>query len=356
VLQERRYGFNGKESDSEFGNQYDYGARIYNAQIGRWLSVDPYAAFYPGISPYVYTLNSPLQYSDNDGGLVVFCHGLLLDDLMRGVLAILRGSELSPTDVSGSSQVWSWDYNSYWGDIDNQFMSKIGDNNAVYTRGHNSNFSTGYDRAAFGVLAAQNLHRQLSAPLDPTNRFGGEPQLQITEGETIKIVGHSQGCAYASGMANELIRLGYTVEIVYYLNPHQPHQIVHPANVPGVQYSHPNDVISSNPSMATIMGIPIDAILAQYNLTFNDMVGGTQLAKIANVTDYRLDIITNDNSVNGDRGGHNAGLHGYIFSIPENRPGHVRRRQDSPGERRSTNRGRGTVQDTMSPNESADPR
>jgi RHS repeat-associated protein len=39
-----RFGFNGKESDDEVsgqGNQYDYGFRVYNPRIGRFLSVDP---------------------------------------------------------------------------------------------------------------------------------------------------------------------------------------------------------------------------------------------------------------------------------------------------------------------------
>jgi len=39
-----RYGFNGKENDNEVkgsGNQQDYGMRIYDPRLGRFLSVDP---------------------------------------------------------------------------------------------------------------------------------------------------------------------------------------------------------------------------------------------------------------------------------------------------------------------------
>ncbi|MEN7550409.1 RHS repeat-associated core domain-containing protein, partial [Rapidithrix thailandica] len=39
-----RYGFNGKENDKDFGNQHliqDYGFRLYNPEIGKFLSVDP---------------------------------------------------------------------------------------------------------------------------------------------------------------------------------------------------------------------------------------------------------------------------------------------------------------------------
>ena len=39
-----RWGFNGKETDNEVkgnGNSLDFGARIYDSRLGRWLSVDP---------------------------------------------------------------------------------------------------------------------------------------------------------------------------------------------------------------------------------------------------------------------------------------------------------------------------
>ena len=37
-----RFGFNGKEEDGEtVADAYDFGARIYDARLGRWLAVDP---------------------------------------------------------------------------------------------------------------------------------------------------------------------------------------------------------------------------------------------------------------------------------------------------------------------------
>ena len=65
-----RYGFNGKEKDDEVkgeGNQVDYGERAYDSRIGRWLSLDPLASKYPGVSPYVYVRNSPIVKYDPDG-------------------------------------------------------------------------------------------------------------------------------------------------------------------------------------------------------------------------------------------------------------------------------------------------
>jgi RHS repeat-associated protein len=65
-----RYGFNGKEMDNETygqGNEYDFGARIYNPRLGRWLACDPSFNKYPGFSPYVFSFNSPLKFNDPDG-------------------------------------------------------------------------------------------------------------------------------------------------------------------------------------------------------------------------------------------------------------------------------------------------
>jgi RHS repeat-associated protein len=50
-----RMGFNGKENDNEVkgeGNQQDYGMRIYDGRLCRFLSVDPLTASYPELTPY----------------------------------------------------------------------------------------------------------------------------------------------------------------------------------------------------------------------------------------------------------------------------------------------------------------
>ncbi|HEU4553601.1 MAG TPA: RHS repeat-associated core domain-containing protein [Chitinophaga sp.] len=62
-----RYGFNGKENDNEVkgeGNQQDYGMRIYDPRVGRFLSVDPLAMKYAGQTVYAFSANSPIRFVD----------------------------------------------------------------------------------------------------------------------------------------------------------------------------------------------------------------------------------------------------------------------------------------------------
>lgn len=79
-----RYGFNGKESDNEVkgsGNSYDFGARIYDPRIGRFLSTDPLEKKYAFNSPYLFAGNSPIQAIDKDGKkiYIVTANGGLVD-------------------------------------------------------------------------------------------------------------------------------------------------------------------------------------------------------------------------------------------------------------------------------------
>ena len=62
------YKYNGKELDTKAVlNWYDYGARHYDAALGRWHVVDPLAEKYYSTSPYAYCLNNPVKLLDPDG-------------------------------------------------------------------------------------------------------------------------------------------------------------------------------------------------------------------------------------------------------------------------------------------------
>jgi RHS repeat-associated protein len=64
----QKFGFGGKELSEELGlNTMDFGARNYDASLGRWFNIDPMAEFMRSQSPYNYGFNNPVYFSDYAG-------------------------------------------------------------------------------------------------------------------------------------------------------------------------------------------------------------------------------------------------------------------------------------------------
>ena len=210
-----RYGFNGKENDNEIsgaGNKLDFGARIYDSRLGRWLSRDPLAEKYPNASPYNFALNNPVAAIDPDGKLVIFVNGYRLAAPVANVIReFKRDDKITRTDV-----------HEYWSGVDKKFMDRMGDHNSIYADGDAptltaKNQSSFNARMAHGQKAGKDLIAKINS---------SEVVLQKNDAgeviESIKLVTHSMGYAYSLGMQKELEKAGYKVEVSYNLAPENP--------------------------------------------------------------------------------------------------------------------------------------
>lgn len=81
VNRQYRYGFQGKEKDFETANDnYDFGARIYDGRLGRWLSLDPLMKEFSFVSCYGSMNNSPISIIDIKGERIVIYYEVPLVD------------------------------------------------------------------------------------------------------------------------------------------------------------------------------------------------------------------------------------------------------------------------------------
>jgi RHS repeat-associated protein len=88
-----RFGFNGMEKDDDIkgdGNSYDFGARIYDPRLGRWLSLDKRMNDLPFATPYNYVLNNPNLFFDPDGNFLISVHERIIENAFKAAISIIQ--------------------------------------------------------------------------------------------------------------------------------------------------------------------------------------------------------------------------------------------------------------------------
>jgi RHS repeat-associated protein len=107
-----RYGFNGKENDNDVkgveGGQQDYGMRIYDPRLGRFLSVDPLADDYSFNSPYAFAENDVISSIDLDGQEKIH-YSITFDDKGKATLTCLKTEDFYEWQWSpGGTGIFNW--------------------------------------------------------------------------------------------------------------------------------------------------------------------------------------------------------------------------------------------------------
>jgi len=157
------------------GNQYDYGFRIYNPRLGKFLSVDPLTKSYPWYSPYQFAGNKPIIAIDLDGleEKIVIYNNLANGGMMT---TIIDGKNLYySTQQSGSfamgrsmtKEEWLNFKKSYWlgfSKMKNNFTSGYGS----YTMGMGEYYSTDFTGSNIGTLTISNGNDNTLIKFDPT--------------------------------------------------------------------------------------------------------------------------------------------------------------------------------------------
>ena len=102
------YKYNGKELDSKSGlDWYDYGARMYDAALGRFMKTDRFSEKYVSLSPYQYGANNPVNNIDVNGDNVYvsgeFSGGRKFNDIAVGEFDSPQEFLNSPYNSYGAS-------------------------------------------------------------------------------------------------------------------------------------------------------------------------------------------------------------------------------------------------------------
>lgn len=208
-----KYAYNGKEYQTET-KMYDYGARMYMPDLGRWGATDPKSELLESASPYVYALNSPTLYVDKDGELPILINGKVDNDSERaherywsaGVINAIKGSGIP--NPGG-------EFHFVDGDRGVNFRNEMTKKASLYPQ----------DRVAGGQRQAKADWKTILSKLEKDPKTG-----KITE--KIQIYTHSRGGAFGEGYTEELLNLikanadkfqdaNNVIEFVFDMAPHQ---------------------------------------------------------------------------------------------------------------------------------------
>ena len=214
LSKEYSYGFNGMEKDDEHTQgKYDFGARIYDSRLGRWLAVDVLARKYSDLSTYCFVANKPIIAIDPDGKRIFFVAGAGNDAIgwnyaqrFKKVFANNGFSSFTRLNVSHDSPTLQKNGVPPLGDIKftSEFRLK-----AFFPVAKYDNTLQEHTNKPLMKRAAKVDAEVYKATLEVFNAIKSKP---LKDGEQLNLMGYSYGSVVQAHVALALADMGVKVD------------------------------------------------------------------------------------------------------------------------------------------------
>lgn len=221
-----QYKFNGKELQES--GMYDYGARFYMPDIGRWGVLDPLMHKYTPLSPYSYVANNPVNAVDPDGRKILFVNGYYQRNLL--------GKWILGSDKAGE-EYWGHNFPLHAKFFFDDF-AEIKNSNYIDGSSFIGGDMSGEDRYNAGYTYAKEHINELTA--------------NMAKGETFKIITHSEGSAFGAGVARYLIDKGHKVSDVIHLSSDEGDEFTTPSEPETYQLVYNGDLVTGNKKISGV--------------------------------------------------------------------------------------------------------
>jgi RHS repeat-associated protein len=225
-------GYTGHEHLPDFG-LINMNGRMYDPILGRFLSADPFVQmpdYSQSFNRYAYCLNNPVNTVDFDGRLVIFINGKHYVDC-------------SSNDY--------WDENG--GGFATAVMNHLNDRNDIYRDGSVGGWKNIHNNRN---AIYRRSHGYIQGLFDAVNILSRISDENGNIKETIKIVTHSMGAAYAKGYVKALLQylkeMNISTDIIEFeadFAPYQPKQQKANPEVKTYQFSHNKDWVAGKDKM-----------------------------------------------------------------------------------------------------------